>query len=184
MNIIHTISTDTVERGDHVYVRQGFRNQMKRQGIILAGTDLERDEKWLVVFVQTVDDVKESELRCVSLEEFMEPNLKLRRALYDQGHSYLHHFKLSGTSYIETKMTSDVIVNNVKILYKMCQLRENQDGLKKLIGSSFENFSYVCCTTNSKDWTINFDSSNDEDFPETETVQSIDTMRGSNSKVF
>lgn len=106
MTIIHTIELSAVRRGDHVYVRQGFFNRTQKQGIIVAGSDVnERHEGWMVIQPRQQTNNTDFELCLVTLEHFVNSSLKLRRVLYDQGDVFLHHLKLRRTSYIQSRVS-------------------------------------------------------------------------------
>jgi hypothetical protein len=154
MAMLHTISFSEICRGDHLYTRYGIFNKMRSQGIVVAGSDFDRYEHWLIIEQHQEDD-RDVELRLVTLETFTESDLKLRRVLYDQGDELLHHCKLTGTSYVESRMPVDVIVNNARVLYEFSRSPEaNSESLKILLGEQYENFSYICSTTNSSNWTM------------------------------
>jgi len=197
MVINHKIPLSVILRGDHIYVRGGFFKKMQRQGIIVAGVDFSRREQWLVIRPRQKKYNEDFELCLVTLSEFLYPQLKLRRVLYEQGDVLLHHWRLPGTSYVELCVHSDVIVNNARILYAASQsLFTNRERLNELIGSKYENFSYICSTTDSRNWTIPFElsylnhqsSSNimslaprESSLPPQETIQNI--MRDDNNDI-
>ena len=165
MPITHTISLSCIGRGDHIYVRQGVRNRMQRHGIVVAGSDFDRVEQWLVIYPKQQIGSDNFELCLVTLDEFIYPRLKIRRTLYGQGGVLLHHCKLAGTSYVPEREDPDVIVNNTRILYETSRLPFcDKKKLMLLIGLKYEKFSYICSTTNSKNWQVQLESpfSNDQ----------------------
>jgi hypothetical protein len=160
MTIFHDIHLSEIRRGDHLYVREGFLRRVRSEGIIISGSDVNRNEQWLVIVIKHLAKKKNSnaELRLLTLTKFMKPDLKLRLVLYDQGDVLLHHLKLSGTSYVEPRMLSDVIVNNALAIYKASRSpHTNKEHLKALIGDKYERFSYICSTTEWRNWTLPID---------------------------
>jgi hypothetical protein len=155
MVISHTIPSSTVRLGDHVYVRGGFFKEMQREGIIVAGSDFNRDERWLIIEHRPQEEESNVQLQLVTLSMFKGSSSKLRHVLYDQGDVLLHHCKLSGTSYTDPQMRADIIVNNARILFELSQSSYvNKEGLKALIGEKYEKFAYICSSTDSRNWVI------------------------------
>ena len=103
------------------------------------------------------------EIRLVLLEEFIDFRLKLRRVLYHQDKTLLNYWKLPWNKNIESDMSPDVIVSNARILYEASrEAYTNKEGLESLIGKKYELFSYICSTSNWKNWTmfVNLPNSN------------------------
>lgn len=122
MIIIHDIPLSEIQHGDHVYVRGGFRQKKQREGIVISGSDINRNEQWLVIGICLTKQNSNAGVRIFTLSEFVGSDSKLRRALYNQGDVLLHHFKLRGTSYIESRKSPDTIVNNALVIYKASRL--------------------------------------------------------------
>ena len=156
----HIVSIPEITHGDHIYVRSGLRSRMSKQGIIVPTQDWNTSERWMVI---TNDEVQTGgscpQLRLVTLDEFRAPKLKLRRVYYDQVDTILHHFKLPGTTYAETRVPSDTVVNNALILCLLSQSPDvYRDRLQDLLGDQYERFAYICSTTYAKNWTLMLDS--------------------------
>lgn len=87
--------------------------------------------------------------RLVSLKDFQGRGV-LRRVLYNQGTSYLHPIKLSGTSYLDQKQPAEEVVRNALLLLEKTNL--NSECMKRLLSPGPDNFARLCCTMSHEQW--------------------------------
>ena len=187
MPIIHSIPLTAVRRGDHVYTSGGFCRRIQRQGIIVAGSDFNRSEKWLVIRPEQEDQRGHPQLHLITIDDFMNSYRILRRVLYNQEDGPLHHMKITGTSYVEQALSPDIIVQNARILFEASIAYDvDKKALQNLIGEKYERFPYICSTTNSRNWTIKLNSSvsNHELFPNNVSISPEQNVSLKQEKVY
>ena len=158
IRLMHTVAISDINNGDHLYVRSSLAVAKSKEGIVVPGQDRDDGKQQMIISTDAMNtdtDGSLPQLHLLTLDEFRAPGLGLRRAYYDQGDAVFHHFKLSGTSYVDRRLPSDEIVANALILYQLSQSPDVYGGqLKMLLGNKYERFAYVCSTTQAKDWTL------------------------------
>lgn len=137
--LFHYISASDVQPGDHLYRWRNFK--------LLQGIAVQRNDDRSQIYVVRLTDL--NGFRLVTLQEFQGRGT-LRRALYDQGNSYLHPIKLAGTSFIERKRPVDEVIQNALLLLNMQNF--NSEHIKQLFGYNGHDFARLCCTMNDEQW--------------------------------
>jgi hypothetical protein len=137
--LLHNISAAAVRRGDHLYRWKNLK--------LLPGIAIQRNDNPSAMFVIMSNGLNTFHL--VTLSEFKGRGI-LRRALYDQGDSYLHPIKLSGTSFIEKKRPTEEIEQNALLLLDTAH--RNPERIRELFPHGTSDFAKLCCTTSHEQW--------------------------------
>ena len=137
--LFHHISPSDVRPGYHLY---RWRNLKLFEGIAVQSND-----DTSKIFVVMFDGL--NNFRLVTLSKFKGRGI-LRRVLYDQGDSYVHCIKLSGTSYIEKSRPLEEIVQNALLLLDISS--RNPEFIKQFFNNGFGNFAKLCCIISHEDW--------------------------------
>jgi hypothetical protein len=137
--LFHDIYASNVRAGDHLY---RWRMLKRFQGIAVQYNE-DPSEILVVMFNGS------NSFRLVKLCEFKGRGI-LRRALYDQGGSYVHGIKLSGTSFIEKSRPPEEIVQNARLLLDTAN--RNPELIQQFFINGFEDFARLCCTINHEEW--------------------------------
>lgn len=137
--LFHHISPSHVRPGYHLY---RWRNLKLFEGIAV-----QNDDDTSQIFVVMFDGL--NNFRLVTLCEFKGIGI-LRRVLYDQGDSYVHLIKLSGTSYTEKSRPLEEIVQNALLLFDISN--RHPEFIKQFFNNGFGDFAKSCCTISHEDW--------------------------------
>ncbi len=137
--LFHHISVSDVRLGDHLYRWRRFK---LLQGIAVQPNDGSPR-------ISVVMSIGLNGFRLVTVEEF-KGNGILRRVLYDQGDSYLHPIKLSGTSFIEKKIPAREIAQNALLL--LDANNTNPEYIEQFFAHGAVNFAQLCCTMSHEQW--------------------------------
>ncbi len=137
--LFHHIFLSDVKPGDHLYRWRHFK--------LLQGIAVQRNDDRSKMFVVMSNGL--NTIRLVTLREFKGRGI-LRRALYDQGDSNLHSIKLSGTSFIEKKISAEEIVQNALLL--LDTVNRNPEYVQQLFAHGFGDFARLCCTISHEQW--------------------------------
>lgn len=137
--LFHRISPVDVQPGDHLYRWRYFK--------IIQGIAIEQnDGNTVTIFVVIPNEM--NSFRLISLREFQGRGY-LRRVLYNQGDSYLHPIKLSGTSFIDEKRPAEEVVRNALLLVNS---NINPQFMQQLLTPGTSNFARLCCTMPHEQW--------------------------------
>jgi hypothetical protein len=137
--LFHHISASDVRPGDHLYRWRRFK--------LIQGIAVRPNNDALGIFV--VMSIGLNGFRLVTLEEFKGKGI-LRRVLYDQGDSYLHSIKLTGTSFTEKKRPAEEIVQNALLLLDTNNI--NPEFIEQFFAYGAVNFARLCCITSHEQW--------------------------------
>lgn len=149
--ISHAIERADIKRADHLYAWRGL-GTYQHHGIVITAADALRfgmkppgDEQFMVV-EQNVNG-----LAIVTIEDFMfESNRffkwrhSLRRVQYGEN-PFVHGIKRRGSSYTQTCLPPDLVVENAFLIYT--QEAENEEWMTySLTKYNCEHFAFVCST--------------------------------------
>ncbi len=135
----HRISLSDVRSGDHLYRWRYFK--------LFQGIAVQHNNDTQEIFVVIPNGL--NGFRLVTLREFKGRGI-LRRVLYDQGDSYLHPIKLSGTSFIDMKRSTEEVVQNALLLLNITNI--NPEYIEQFFVHQVGNFARLCCTMSHEQW--------------------------------
>ena len=137
--LFHNIPASEVRPGNHLYRWRRFK---LIQGIAVPSTDSPTG-------ISVVMSIGLNGFRLVTLEEFQGKGI-IRRVLYNQGDSFLHPIKLSGTSFVEPTRPPGIIVQNALLLLQI--YNTDPEYIAELFIYGSINFAQLCCTMPHEPW--------------------------------